>query len=303
MGTHPKSPSRLFKPDTNLADHLASNPSLIGDNVIKQFAASDGNIPFLFKVLAIEKALSIQTHPDKKTAERLHAEQPDIYKGPPIPRSVNFWVFIAAQIDANHKPEMAIALTPFTALCGFLPLPNIATFLCVTPEFSSLIPPAIVSQFLTIASSETPTGPTEKAALRDVFSALMTAEESKVETELTKLTRRYNDGQEKEQERQIKDLVLTLDKQFPGDIGVFCAFVLNYVKMQPGEAIFLGAGEPHAYVSGGEHITSNITTRYECHLFRHHGVYGYVGQRSPSRAHSQAARYPKPHLWTDLYRL
>lgn len=81
MGTHPKSPSKLADPDVTLADHLASHPALIGQEVVKEFGASNGNIPFLFKVLAIEKALSIQTHPDKKMAEKLHAEQPDIYKG------------------------------------------------------------------------------------------------------------------------------------------------------------------------------------------------------------------------------
>lgn len=80
MGTHPSSPSRL--PDgTTLASHLAENPSLIGDEIVTTFHAEDGNIPFLFKILAIEKALSIQTHPDKQTAEKLHAEQPDVYKG------------------------------------------------------------------------------------------------------------------------------------------------------------------------------------------------------------------------------
>ena len=82
MGTHPKSPSRL-EDGTTLSEHLALNPSLLGDDIIASFNAGDGNIPFLFKVLAIAKALSIQTHPDKAMAERLHAEKPDIYKGSP----------------------------------------------------------------------------------------------------------------------------------------------------------------------------------------------------------------------------
>ena len=80
MGTHPSSPSRLLN-GTTLAQYLADNPSLIGDEIVTTFHAEDGNIPFLFKILAIEKALSIQTHPDKQTAEKLHAEQPNVYKG------------------------------------------------------------------------------------------------------------------------------------------------------------------------------------------------------------------------------
>lgn len=154
-------------------------------------------------------------------------------------------------LDPNHKPEMAIALTPFTALCGFLPLPQIATFLSSTPEFSSLVPSTIISRFFSASNSRTQTGANEKAALRDVFSSLMTAPEERFKEELAKLVARYKEGRVKPEEEAVKDLILRLESQFPGDIGVFCAFMLNYVKLNPGEAIYLGAGEPHAYVSGG----------------------------------------------------
>lgn len=81
MGTHPKSPSLLLDSKVTLSEHLAANPSLIGDEIINIYDAGNGNLPFLLKILAIEKALSIQTHPDKTMAERLHKESPDIYKG------------------------------------------------------------------------------------------------------------------------------------------------------------------------------------------------------------------------------
>ena len=71
-----------------MASHLVAHKELIGDHVSSKFAdagATEGNLPFLLKVLAIAKALSIQTHPDKQMAERLHAEQPKIYKGYLIP--------------------------------------------------------------------------------------------------------------------------------------------------------------------------------------------------------------------------
>ena len=57
---------------------------------------------WLVKVLSVEKALSIQAHPDKELARTLHKLQPDVYK------------------DGNHKPEMALAVTEFEALCGFV---------------------------------------------------------------------------------------------------------------------------------------------------------------------------------------
>ncbi|KAH9037636.1 mannose-6-phosphate isomerase [Lactarius pseudohatsudake] len=205
MGTHPKSPSLISASGETLASYLSKNHSLIGEKVIQKFGAEDGNLPFLFKVLAIEKALSIQSHPDKETARKLHAQQPDIYK------------------DPNHKPEMALAITPFAALCGFLPLTRIATYLA-----------RLVS----------------KQSLRDVFSAVMTAQANTFTNQLSKLTARYEAGSVHPEEEDVRELVLRLNAQFPNDIGIFCAFLLNYVKLSPGEAIFLGAGEPHAYISG-----------------------------------------------------
>lgn len=82
MGTHPNVPSTLtFNTSETLASHIKSNPNLIGDKVSSKFEAQDGNLPFLFKVLSIGTALSIQAHPDKKLAQRLFKEHGDIYKG------------------------------------------------------------------------------------------------------------------------------------------------------------------------------------------------------------------------------
>lgn len=81
MGTHVKSPSGVVGSTLSLPDVLAANPQLIGGDVSTKYPTSQGNLPFLFKVLSINKALSIQTHPDKKTAEQLHARQPTVYTG------------------------------------------------------------------------------------------------------------------------------------------------------------------------------------------------------------------------------
>ncbi|KAI0826703.1 mannos-6-phosphate isomerase [Trametes gibbosa] len=234
MGTHHTSPSRLLDQE-KLSDHLAAHPELMGARVVERYrdaGAAEGNLPFLLKVLAIGKALSIQTHPDKAMAERLHAERPDVYK------------------DANHKPEMALALTPFQAMCGFLPLSRIASHLTAVPEFAALVPQTIADAFLFVASSLDPTGPKEKAALKDVFAAVMTADASLFQPQLEKLVARYEGGEVRDAEKDVVGLVVRLQSQFPGDIGVFCAFMLNHLTLKPGEAIFLAAGEPHAYVSG-----------------------------------------------------
>ena len=96
MGTHHTSPSRLADSPTQekLSEHLTAHPELIGARVCERFkgdGTAEGNLPFLFKILAIEKALSIQTHPDKEMAQKLHAERPDVYKGTPTSALSPVW--------------------------------------------------------------------------------------------------------------------------------------------------------------------------------------------------------------------
>lgn len=140
---------------------------------------------------------------------------------------------------------MAVAVTPFEALCGFLPVPQIVKYLQSVPEFAALIPQSVKDDFISVSETNV------KPALKAVFSALMTADKSKFVPELEKLISRITAG-EAGVEKRLVDLVVQLNKDFPQDIGVFCPFMLNYVELSPGQAIFLGAGEPHAYVSGGE---------------------------------------------------
>ena len=153
--------------------------------------------------------------------------------------------------DANHKPEMAIALTPFTALCGFRPLQEINTFLSHVPELASLIPPTILSSFQSTCTTST-NDDLKATALRDVFAAVMTTPQDLVKSQLRMLIGRYKSDVHVPEGEDVRNLVVELDRQFPDDIGVFCVYLLNVVKLQPGEAIFLGAGEPHAYIDGGK---------------------------------------------------
>lgn len=87
MGTHPNVPSKLSSTGETLAEHIKSNASeLIGEAVISAFPDSkDGALPFLFKVLSIGTALSIQAHPDKALGKQLFEERPNIYKGASSP--------------------------------------------------------------------------------------------------------------------------------------------------------------------------------------------------------------------------
>ena len=103
---------------------------------------------------------------------------------------------------------MALALTAFQAMCGFQPLPRIADYLVDTPEFAALVPQTIREQFLSLASTPDASGPTEKQALKDVFSAVMTAEEATFKPELERLVARYESGGAKASEKEVQELVL-----------------------------------------------------------------------------------------------
>lgn len=236
MGTHPSGPSLLAVDDrhavtgASLQSYIAEHPECLGDDVRQCFG---DQLPFLFKVLSVNEALSIQAHPNKLLAEELHRQHPDIYK------------------DPNHKPEMAIALTPFQALCGFRPLSEIASFLRRIPELCELIGADAAAPFVNSASSSTMPVCTEED-LRRAFSSLMSSPAGLVKQKLSDfLARLQAIGHEsKEYEDLLGGLLSVLNSQFPGDVGCFCLYFLNCMTLQPGDAIFLEANLPHAYLSG-----------------------------------------------------
>ena len=271
MGTHPNVPSKIGS--TNLSDHLKANPALTGETITSAFPdAADGSLPFLFKVLSIGTALSIQAHPDKKLAAKLHAERPNVYKGAPGRNALD-WYGQALIIsfrwwkDPNHKPEMAIALTPFLAFLNFLPLPTLLLHLLSVPELDPLIPSKLVDALatsLTLPSTRppddflftptiSPPNESQRDLLKQIFSALMSAPPELVKKSVAALVERYKKGEEVvESEKGLVELAIMLDEQYPGDVGVLCAFFLNLVELKRGEAAFLSADMPHAYIKGGE---------------------------------------------------
>ncbi|CAO1597696.1 Mannose-6-phosphate isomerase [Xanthoria calcicola] len=242
MGTHPSLPSKDVETRRSLLDLIQDNKALMSTEVSKKYGEK---LPFLFKVLSIRKALSIQAHPNKKLAEELHRKDPKNYP------------------DDNHKPEMTIAVTPFDGLCGFRPLKEIAHFLATVPSLRKLIGEDAAKGFEEAVSGRETSGSAEdtqrnKRALRAVFSALMTKDKSAVLAAAKELVA----SAEKEGEnfaggggpanggKELADLVIRLNGQFEGDIGLFVLFYLNYVKLEVGEAMFLKADDIHAYLSG-----------------------------------------------------
>lgn len=234
MGTHPSLPSKDLSTGRTLLDLVSDNKALMSVEVTEKYGEK---LPFLFKVLSIAKALSIQAHPNKKLAEELHAKDPKNYP------------------DDNHKPEMTIAITPFEGLCGFRPLKEIAHFLKAVPPLRALVGEEAALDLESTASHEKADVPASKSSLRLAFTALMTSPKDAVTAmskELVSLasSQSIDPGLSKNTAPELNELVIRLDSQFPGDIGLFVLFFLNFVKLSPGEAMFLKADDIHAYISG-----------------------------------------------------
>lgn len=224
MGTHASGPAQIPSlQESSLLDWIIKHPDCLGKDVNSFFDFNNG-LPFLFKVLSVNKALSIQVHPDKESAVQLHEKFPEHYP------------------DDNHKPEMAIALTEFEALCGFRPLSEIKEFFITIPQLKQLISKDIYESFITSPSEDN---------LKFLFTALMTSSADSWQSQLIEVVEEFKQNNFKSELcASIRSIVLRIASQYPDDIGCFCLFFLNYLKMKPGEAIFLAANEPHAYLLG-----------------------------------------------------
>lgn len=242
MGTHPSNPSKDLQTGRTLLDLVDDNQALLSASTIARYGKK---LPFLFKILSIAKALSIQAHPNKKLAEQLHARDPKNYP------------------DDNHKPEMAIALTSFEGLCGFRPPTEIAHFLQTVTALRDFVGSDISKIFVDAVKSrdgdDSDSAKAEnKAALKDLFGALMSRPQSALESatkslleEVTKDSDQFaGGGAGPSTGKALAELIGRLHGQFGADYGLFVLFLCNFVTMAPGEALFLRADDIHAYISG-----------------------------------------------------
>ncbi|XP_030629894.1 mannose-6-phosphate isomerase isoform X1 [Chanos chanos] len=230
MGAHPKGDA-LIKDNRisqrTLGQWIADYPGCLGAKVKDTF---HGQLPFLFKVLSVNTALSIQAHPTRELAARLHAQFPEHYP------------------DNNHKPEIAIALTQFEGLCGFRPVEEIIAFLKCVPEFHALVGKETSEELQNSVGDPARTS----LALKKCFTRMMNSEKKVFVDQLNMLVKRVSEeaAAGKDISGSNGELLLRLHSQYPGDIGCFSIYFLNRIILRPGEAMFLSANEPHAYLSG-----------------------------------------------------
>jgi len=222
MGAHPNGCSHIWLESQRIAlcDFINSDPDAVLGS-----AASFAEIPFLFKVLAAEKALSVQVHPNKNQAETGFTRE-DLSG---IARDADNRNYR----DANHKPELVFALTPYQAMNGFRDLS------AIYDDFAALHS-AVLQDALTDFKVNL-----SEAGLALFFSAVLNLAQQQKQQTIEQLLAYCA-----EQDATRHQLITELAKQYPGDIGLFSPLFLHIVTLQPGEAMFLNAGTPHAYIQG-----------------------------------------------------
>ncbi|MFD6438146.1 mannose-6-phosphate isomerase, class I [Streptomyces venezuelae] len=241
MGAHPGAPSRTERGALN--EVIDADPEReLGTAATAKFGP---RLPFLLKILAAGAPLSLQVHPDLAQAKAGYADEEN--RGVPIDAPHRNYK------DANHKPELICALTPFDGLCGFRPPAETADLLEAL-EVDSLKP------YVDLLRAQP-----EEAALREVLTAVLTADPEQMAetvTEVTAAAQRLGGAYEP---------YAGIARHYPGDPGVIAAMLLNHVRLQPGEALFLGAGVPHAYLDGlGVEIMANSDNVLRCGLTPKH---------------------------------
>ncbi|TKF54724.1 mannose-6-phosphate isomerase, class I [Vibrio sp. F13] len=206
---------------------------MLGDNTKLKF----GELPYLFKVLAAETALSIQVHPSKQQAEHGYALEEQL--GIPLNASNRNYK------DPNHKPELVYALTDYQALNGF------RSYQAIIDSFAPFKHSAIKTILSQFKSNPTATG------LRIFFQALL---ELDGENKCSALAELYaladqqftikNTNTNEIEVNSTLALVRKLCQQYPEDIGLFSPLLLNVITLCPGQAMYLSACTPHAYIQG-----------------------------------------------------
>ncbi|WP_038877349.1 mannose-6-phosphate isomerase, class I [Vibrio jasicida] len=238
MGTHPNGCSIVTQANTDASSTTVSLSELIKQDPSEFLSPSTaevfGDLPFLFKILAADKALSIQVHPNKQDAELGYAKEQQL--GVPLS------AFNRNYKDANHKPELVYALTEYQAMNGFRPFDEIiAEFrLCDIPEINGYL-----EQFERNPNQD---------GLSQFFVEILSMEEARKVNAVDHLLSYAAANQV----RPVCELILDLAAQYPNDVGLFAPLLLNVITLKPGEAMFLSARTPHAYIKGtGLEIMAN----------------------------------------------
>jgi len=234
MGAHPSGPSRARRGDgwVPLPELVRENPTgILGEAVAARF---DGELPFLFKVLAVAQPLSIQAHPNREQARAGFDRESE--QGIALDaRERNYR-------DPHAKPELICAVSPFSALCGFRPIEEIVE------AFRAFRVEAFAPEIEVLERAA------DQTALERLIAAVLSADGDR----LALATEQVAKGAKLRLEDPVARWITALASLYPEDVGVLSPLFLNLVALAPGEAMYLAAGGLHSYLEGvGIEIMAN----------------------------------------------
>ncbi|MCO4238493.1 mannose-6-phosphate isomerase, class I [Pseudarthrobacter raffinosi] len=240
IGAHPGAPSMARRVDGSVAPLdalIAEDPNhFLGSESVAEFGP---RLPFLTKILAAALPLSLQVHPSIDQAKAGFARENAEGIAPDATHR-NYR-------DDNHKPEMIFALTPFEALCGFRsPAATRKILLHLAACFDLVetgIPPLLV-ELLEVLDN-----PDEGAGLRTAFERLIKGGEDVSHTTAMVAAALISGAPLAPYQAELST-VISLNEKYPGDPGVLISLLLNRISLAPGEAVYLPAGNVHAYLHG-----------------------------------------------------
>ncbi len=227
FGAHPLGPA--VTPEGDLPSLIARDPGgMLGAST--RFAFGD-SLPYLVKLIAPARALSLQVHPGRSLAAEGFARE----SRSAVPVGDPNRVFQ----DTTHKPEMLYALTPFEALVGF----------CVRRQAGQRLEgldcalATRLSRRLRLAAGR---------GVKPVVSWLLDPEDGPTPEDVAEFAaacqERLLSGHSPEEE--IDQAVVRLQQQYPGDPSLLLAFLMNSLQIDPGEALFIPTRTVHSYQSG-----------------------------------------------------
>ncbi|MGH3622458.1 MAG: mannose-6-phosphate isomerase, class I, partial [Sciscionella sp.] len=232
IGAHPADPSMLLGQggvERSLLEALDADPERhLGAHSVDRWGV---RLPFLVKILAAEEALSLQAHPSAALAEEGFRRE----EAAGIPRDAANRDYP----DPMAKPELLCALGEFHALAGFRDVHRSVELLKALPA------KGLASYTLLLAEAMDSDG------LRALFTTWVTLPQPALDALLPEVLEACVEhvrchGEFSDECRTV----LELGEAYPGDAGVLCALLLNRLTLAPGEAIYLPAGNLHAYLRG-----------------------------------------------------
>ncbi len=289
MGAHSSAPSRLIDPngvetrlDAAIVEH---GVEILG----RQVHQCQGNrLPFLLKILAIAEPLSVQVHP---TAERARRG----YEGSQQPLGDHEYV------DPYAKPEMLYALEPIDAMCGFRTVAEVERLLGL------LDGPRV--ELLTAVLTATGDAHPLEHVLRTLVSwaaddrVALVADVVKQAHRLLTSAGPLGDSPLSAEDRRALNWVCRIGRSYPEDPLVVGPFVLDLVRLEPGEVLFVPPGTPHAYLFGlGVEIMANSDNVLRAGLTHKHVaveemLHVVQGERGPDRDVPFAWLSPHEVIW------